>query len=103
MSTFVRYSAVVAVCLATGLFSSGCNLWKKGEEKEKPETPTEEPEEKGAEVNIFEDTGGGSAREASKEALGAITMEEPKTDVDLDTEKVDTPKVEEPKAEDIEI
>ncbi len=97
MSTFVRCLAVAAVCLATGLVSTGCKRKPKGEEK--PGTPTEQPAEKGAEGNIFEEEGDVSAREASKEALGTTKMKEPKTDVELETEKVDAPKVEEPKGD----
>ncbi len=99
MSTFVRCLAVVAVCLVTGLVAVGCK--KKPTEKEKP--PTEEPAEKGAEADIFAEEGDVSAREASKEALGTTKMVEPKTDVELKTEKVDATKVEEPKAGDIEM
>ncbi len=102
MSTFVRCLAVLAVCLATGLVSTGCERKAKEQEK-KPATPTEQPAKGGAEVDIFAEEGDVSARKASEEALGATTMEEPKTDVDLKTEKVDAPKVKEPKGGDIEM
>ncbi len=99
MSTFVRCLAVVAVCLATGLVSVGCK--RKPTEKEKP--GTEEPAKEGAEGDIFEEEGEVSARKAAGEALGTTKMGEPKTDVELKTEKVDAPKVEEPKGGDIEM
>lgn len=93
------------MCLATGLVSVGCKRKPKQKEKamEKPATPTEQTEEKGAEVDIFADDGDVSARKASEEALGTTGMKEPGTDVDLKTEKVDAPKVKEPKGEEIEM
>lgn len=110
MSTYTRYLAALAVCLATGLFSAGCGGKPGGGKTKKPlaEQSAKKADDKSAtakdpgDIDIFADEGDTSARGAARDALGTKKTDEPDMDV-LETEKIEAPKVEEPKGADIEL